>query len=549
MLPKNQVRFLALFLTILSGAASADWIELRSGPFHVLSEESDKRARETLNFAEQLRYALGANLGQPDLQPPFPVRILVSNQRAAAYPEPKLARDAYLMGVAEMDAPAAAALTKLLLDSAPGHIPPHLERGLISLYATLLVDGTRVTLGTPPPQKHRDWTRAHMLAVHPDYSGKLRVLLGNLGRGIDPEVAYRNAFGMTAEDIEKAVDRYMEAGQYGVVAAPSRPINPNRDLRVRDAEAIAGTIASADLLLAHGRQEARGAYEAILKTDASRVEAHEGLGLVLLREGQRERAREHFVKAASPRALFELARLDKDRVTAARAAEANPKWSEPQKLLASLEPHPAQKLAALRKAAQLEPRSTANWQALAIAQEENKQFVDAAKSWGAAERATDDPNERERLRQTRLAGEEKRRQAEIAAREEARRKTEQEMNDLRNKALLEIRTAEARANAGKPVIDPSTLEEYKEGPGTTKISGVLTRVDCMGPQARLHVSAGRQVLRLIVPDPGKISIAGGGERNFICGPQKPARPVTIEYMPKPEPKQGTAGEAVTIDFK
>ena len=38
------------------------------------------------------------------------------------------------------------------------------------------------------------------------------------------------------------------------------------------------------------------------------------------------------------------------------------------------------------------------------------------------------------------------------------------MQDLKNRALMEIRKAETKANAGKPVIDPNTLEQYKEEP-------------------------------------------------------------------------------------
>ena len=75
------------------------------------------------------------------------------------------------------------------------------------------------------------------------------------------------------------------------------------------------------------------------------------------------------------------------------------------------------------------------------------------------------------------------------------------MQDLKNRALMEIRKAEAKANAGKPVIDASTLEEYKEEPDSKKVAGILTRVDCQGTQAILHVRKGRSVTKLIVADP------------------------------------------------
>jgi hypothetical protein len=104
------------------------------------------------------------------------------------------------------------------------------------------------------------------------------------------------------------------------------------------------------------------------------------------------------------------------------------------------------------------------------------------------------------------------------------------MQDLKNRALMEIRKAEARATAGKPGIDDKTLDVYKETPNE-KVSGVLARVDCQGSQATLHVQTGRSVMKLSVADPTTVEITGGGEKSFACGVQKPARKVEVEYEP------------------
>jgi hypothetical protein len=52
-----------------------------------------------------------------------------------------------------------------------------------------------------------------------------------------------------------------------------------------------------------------------------------------------------------------------------------------------------------------------------------------------------------------------------------------------------------------------------------------------------------------VPDGNKVEITGGGERSLACGVQKPARAVIVHYNPKRDSKQGTAGEAATIEFR
>jgi hypothetical protein len=54
---------------------------------------------------------------------------------------------------------------------------------------------------------------------------------------------------------------------------------------------------------------------------------------------------------------------------------------------------------------------------------------------------------------------------------------------------------------------------------------------------------------LIVADPAKIVIRGGGERSLGCGAQKPPRSLNVEYNPKADKKLGTAGEVESIEFR
>jgi hypothetical protein len=379
-----------------------------------------------------------------------------------------------------------------------------------------------------------------MLSVHPDYSGKLRVLLGNLSRGVDNDVAFRNAFQKSAEEIEREVDRYIEAGKFDTLPVSGRAISAQRQFLPKEVDETVGLVALAD-----AAASAAG-YQAILKRSPENAEAREGLGMI-------EQSMAQLADAKSARALLVRAGITQDpaekKATLAAAAKANPRWAEPQRQLAALGTHPAQRLAILRTVAQIEPRNPANWVALAEAQEANKQFAEAAKSWTAAERATDDPLTRTKIRQARAASEDQRVQQQIAARDDARRRAEQEIQDLRNRALMEIRKAEMKANEGKPVIDAKTLDEYKEGPQTSKLTGTLQRVDCRGNQALLHVVSGKQITRILVPDGNKVEITGGGERSLACGVQKPARAVIVHYNAKNDPKHGTAGEAATIEFR
>jgi hypothetical protein len=515
------VRYLIpLLFPLLSFGA---WSEFRSGPFEVVTEAGDKPGRLALNHLEQLRHAVGLAVGEQELHSVWPFRIVVLKSKAQTFPECKFARDAWVCSGEEVTPQMAASVVDVLLRSWSGHVPPGIRRGLITLFSTLDVDGTRVSLGIPPAIKDRDWSRAHMLAVQPEFSGRLRVLLSNLGKGIEPEVSYKNAFERTAPEIEQALNKYIEAGEYGTVPISSKPINAQREFQPKRIEDEKAELALADVAFANG-----------IDPDYASLNHSDGQGLVALRNGDKEKAREWLAGSTEAYPLVEYAKLlpqSERKPVLEKAAAANPKWAEPYKLIAGIEIHPAQKLAALRKATELDPHDAGMWTQLAEAQENAKQMADAAKSWAAAERTTDDPAERERVRQFRAAGERARAEADMRARDEARRKTEQELQDLKNRALMEIRQAEARANAGKPVIDANELDEYREGPENKTLSGVLARVECRGTQAILHVRSGRSTTRLIVTDPGTVAISGGGELALGCGVQKTARKVEVSYEP------------------
>jgi hypothetical protein len=529
----KYVRYLIpFFLPIL---AFGSWSEVKSGPFEVLTDAGAKESRTTLNYLEQLRNALGHALGQQDLPSVWPIRIVVLKSKRQTQPTLKFARDAWVCSIDQITPQTAASVVDVLIGSWPGHVPPNIRRGLVTLYSTLDVDATHVTLGNVPANKDRDWARAHMLAVQPEFSGRLRVLLSNLGKGIDSDVAYKNAFEKSSEQIEQALNKYIEAGQYGTIGVSGKPVNAQRQFIPKELDDKTGALAIADIAYANGSDPG---YDKLNNPD--------GQGFVALRKGDRDKARTLLAQSSGAYALVEYAKLlpESDRKPVLeKAAAANPRWAVPYKLIAAIETHPAQKLSALRKATQLDPNDADSWTQLAQTQERAKQMAEAAKSWAAAERATDDPEERERVHQFRAAGERARAEAEMTARDEARRKTEQEMQDLKNRALMEIRKAEAKANAGKPVIDANTLEEYKEKPASKKASGVLTRVDCQGTQAILHVQSGRSVIKLLVADPSTVAIGGGGERSLTCGVQKPARKVEVEFEPEGIKK------VIRIDFR
>lgn len=164
------------------------------------------------------------------------------------------------------------------------------------------------------------------------------------------------------------------------------------------------------------------------------------------------------------------------------------------------------------------------------------QFAEAARAWSSAERASATEQERaaviesrRQLDRDRIAHEDEQRR--LAAEEEARA-----IDKLKSDLDARVRAAERKANSGhsgEPIAQK--VEPWFEGPKTTKVQGILQRVECLpSGRARLHIQpAGGTPLALSIGDPKMVAILGGGETALACGPLKPPRRVTVEYIPKP----------------
>jgi hypothetical protein len=547
-------RLLALFLVALAAASARDhWIEIRSGPFQILSNAGDRPAREVLNQLEQVRYLVGTALGKPDLVTTWPIRVVLLKN---GQPSPlALTRDTYTGAlVAKSPIPRLwlRDCVRLLIEANARRMPAGIESGLEDFYSTVEANGTLLTLGRPllPAERNLNWARIDLLATDESFYGKLRVMLYNLQQGADPDPSFRNAFGKTPAEIDKQAAAFLVAGNFTPVTVGGKPLDPRRDFDVEDAEPPLPDVALADL------KPSRAAYEALLA--AAPAEAHEGLGLVALKAGRTEEARKEFAASAaasstSARLWVELARLDPSQARAAleKAASLNPAWAEPHVQLAVLEADPSKKLQELTLAAQLEPRSAARWRALAEFNLAHNRYPQAAKAWAAAENASLDDAERAEIRKARRAIEQQRLDFEAAERKRQEEERLREIQKVKDAAMARIREAEARANAGAPAAPPDRqIVDMWQGPAPKgKAYGRLTAILCTGRLKRLVIEGeDGKVTRLLIRDPGKVTLMGDGSLALACGPLQPPRPVTVEFFPKTDAKLDTAGEVATIDY-
>jgi len=322
-----MIRALALLFLSLALASGQEWIEVRSGPFEVLTNAGDRAAGRTMAYCEQLRNALGLALGRTDPTTVWPIRIAVFRDVSERAQYPVLfveGRDAYLGALVANEAVPrsfSSEVVRLLLRDTTAPMPASIENGLITLLSTLEVKGVRVTLGAPPPPTERNlyWARMQMLATSPEYAGRLRVMLGNIARGAAIAPSCINAFGKPITEVDKEAAAYLASGKFLTAAVSARPIDADSDYYSK-------------------------------KVPPKRVDA-------MLAELQGKP-----VPDAEPtaRTLVDNAAKEKDpakaRALLEKAIALNPRWAEPHARLAILESDADARVVHLRAAARLDPR-------------------------------------------------------------------------------------------------------------------------------------------------------------------------------------------------
>ena len=541
------------------------WEAIKSGPFEVYTTGSDKIAREKLMYLEQFREALRVITGKPDLRSVWPVRVLVfknAKQMPASSTPFALGRDARMLAVVESAAfsrESLKELARIFLYENTNRLPQPIEDGLIELLSTLEVNGTHVTLGTPVPEAERShgWAFMQMVTVNPDYAGRSRVMISNLEQSGDFEAACRNAFEKSLAQLNQQADAYLKSGNFATTSLNARALSLTRDFKLVQTDADSGKIALADLLLATGAPQAAAAYEGLHGAPAA-----EGFGLLALKEHKENEARRLFQSAIdsqseNARAWLEAGRLEPDAAKAnadlKKAAELNPNWAEPYIRMADVDKdNLEQRAAMLKKAATFDPRNIDNWQALARTEIAAKNFPEAQKAWAGAERAAANDEERARIHQVRLQVEQERADYEAAERKRIAEEREADIQRVKSQSYAAIHAAEADANKKlnpDGSAPPKPIGWYEELHGNAKVEGLLQRLDCLGHQARLVILADGKTMQILVRDPSQLVVVGGGEKAFGCGVQKPAQKVLVEYIAKPDAKQRTAGEAVSVEFR
>ncbi len=124
------------------------------------------------------------------------------------------------------------------------------------------------------------------------------------------------------------------------------------------------------------------------------------------------------------------------------------------------------------------------------------------------------------------------------------------MSASANGALAEVHAAEDAANKRLGGLKPGqTVVPWWTEVDGQKVSGTLTKIDCLNGPLRLTVKPDSgAAVQLLIRDRDNLTLKGANEATFGCGVQKPARKVNLVHNGKPDAKLGTTGDVSMLEF-
>jgi tetratricopeptide (TPR) repeat protein len=591
-------RAVLLAAALPSLAAAADWIRVTSPHFELYTTAGERRGREAVQYFEQVREQFVRM--RSSQAPNRRVRIVAfSNRReyepyqpneyAAAYYVGADSRDIIVMsGLGSENFPVAVhEYTHVWVKHTGIELPAWLNEGLAEIHSTLQQAGDRIAIGhvivgrfqllrdkkwislarvigvghDDPEYSEKDragmfyaqsWLLAHMLYLsdefRPQWAPFVRALLENGST----EHAFRVAYGKSIEEMEKALRSYSRRNSMNAMFFPGRLEKPVEAPIVSPTSPVESGLVLAELLGLLQRYEAADrVYSGLAEKYPDDPQVAESRGLIAWQNRRLDDAKKYYahaldLKSNNAKMHLDYAKLvyqeDPERAAVAlkRAVELDAGQREAHEMLGAI---------------LFNKRDFAGAERHLLALREIKPDrafqVFSMLAWSQYEIGNKDG--------ARLNAE--------RARKYARGTVEVERADELLRFVSDTTQPQPPATAATPV-SPGTENvpaapplrrrgdllagELRLHPEESResFSGTLHQLDCLGGAARIHVISGQRRLTFLIRDPGQVTIRSGdaaATMDFSCGTQKPRR-VTVEYVPGPDAKFGTAGVVRTLAF-
>jgi hypothetical protein len=552
-----------------------DWREFRIPPFEVIAERDNGDLRAFLGDLYQFRYLLSSLLPPDEPQAQWPIRIWVlsKGQGVAVRTDDMLPLlvDRYVAVLGpkpQLDASLKTALARTIINDSLRPIPEWMDDGLLKILGGAVIERQVIRVGAAPPGSARTlgWARANWLLTSKQSIPALRVLIGNLEKGLDERVALRNSYQTQFAQLDAEAKRLMDAAApMATVELSGLANNPNKDFRdwyvplgFSQLAVVTAAALQSDAAAAQAIAAARPAHDQM--DHRARAELRALDAYIGLRTGDREGANAILNdlastgNTASAWVYLEAAKIasgpaEKKRLTKI-ALEKQPSWHDAYRFQATLEEDAATRAKTLLEAAKHSPRSQKAWENAAASLVSAREFALADTALDGAARAARTAEERQRLQDARWNLREERARKEEEDHQNRLAAERKEMEELKGKTMARIEEALARANRANasPEVPPAEVVDYADLDDPETTEGELARVVCRSNnELLLEIRTLGGSARLLVKDPSKITSESGTAWEFHCGAQPQPQTVRATYLPKVNNTTGTIGEVLSLD--
>ena len=591
--------------TLPAFPGEAQWVEIKSPHFSVVTDAGEKRGRDVAVRFEQMRFVFGSLMTKAKVNTPIPLEIIAfrnSKELRQFAPiwqgKPTELGGLFLGGndrcfiLLDMSAENPWQVVfheyahQLMNGTLSVQLDPWFEEGFAEYFRGIQVDGKEADVGKIPDDEyyvlqHSGWMRVADLfrvqqysktynengdhrnvfyaesgtMVHYLYDNSLIPKTGdyfNLARGqhVPVEDAIQRAFGMTADQLDKALRNYVSNNQfkYFKLAAPTGIDGKTYTSAPVALLEVQATLADVHLHSPDYQKAAEKEFEAVLQTDPNNAAALRGLGYLHLMHQDLEKAGEYFHKSAKlnsndPRVLYYSALLSQREAAADRGSnserleamqselersiELDPEFADAYSMLAFTYMSQGKRdlaIRTLRKAIELNPRNEQYQFNLVQLYLEQQEFEEA-KSVLDSLQGSGDPQVAAR-----------------AAEELARIRSYREQT-------RSIQQPSGRDTTGEPpfVRVPEPLSEPASGnekpAGTARfLHGMLVAVDCSNPPVAIAaVRAGSTTWKFRAVDRARTIVIGADRFSCEWKNQK----VEINYRETGEGK----GDIISLELQ
>lgn len=546
------------------------WLRMQTANFELFTDAGERTGRAILQQFERVHSFFELAYSNQRANPK-PVCLIVfrsakeyqlysPNEVAAAYFQPGNMRDFIVMTAAVTDAPRVPIheYTHLMIHQSGQRIPLWMNEGTAELFSTMETRGPKVLVGavipghlavlareqwigldtllaadhSSPIYNEKDdagifyaesWLLVHMLMLDSGYRPHVREFTAALQEN-DAAAAFRQAYQKSLAQVEDDLEEYFQRKRLnGLLFAVQLPKSAD-DPEVQPGAAFGIRLGLAELVSDNPRKrdQARAAYSGLSRDYPGRWEVEAGLAQLYWRDRDGAEAAKHYARALEMGCKDQPAYIEYGRILG---------FSQREKEAAAV----------LRSAVQLDSNNPQAHYELAIALTGSGEYQAALAEFKPLQHVS----QQEAPRYSYFYAYALYRAGQLAqARAMLERGKPFIINQQERNRYADLSAAlDARAAGGQPAPDRKTGEPLRlVHRNMATVEGQLTRFDCNGKQAALHLKVNGAEEIFVIEDPRKVTIRGATDAAPVtiqCGPQK-NQPLSVEYE---EGKDG-AGKAM-----